>query len=237
MASPQKENGFTGISNEIMEALCRARLTGQELSITLYIIRCTYGYGRKEVNLSLSEIAKATNMKRQHAHRVLANLSPKRVIAVTKYGDRRKQTFKFNKNYDEWKEKPKKSSVTTYGDSSVTTYGDRKDDLPIIEIKKEIYAKNASFSRWKYEKKMPLPKDFELTQDMVDYAQSKNYSADLNEFTENFILTCQAQSKKYANWYSAWQKWLMNDIKWHPERTKNPIRPQPKKFEHRYEDE
>lgn len=237
MASPQKENGFTGISNEILEALCRSKMTGRELRVVLYIIRCTYGFGRKEVSLSLQEIATATSMKRQHAHRIISNLSSYRVTAVTSEGDRRKQTFKFNKNYDEWIEKPAKKTVTPEGDRSVTPEGDRKTVLPIIEKKKEIYVKNKSFHRWKFKIKTPIPTDFELTQDMINYAASKNYGADLENFTEQFIANCLSTGRKYSNWYSAWQNWLLNDIKWHPERVKNTgDAVMPRRYEKKYAD-
>lgn len=33
MAEPQKENGYTPIANEIMDALCRIRIPGEERQV------------------------------------------------------------------------------------------------------------------------------------------------------------------------------------------------------------
>ena len=47
MASPQKENGFTPISNEILEAVAGASLNGTQLRILLLLWRNSYGYHSK----------------------------------------------------------------------------------------------------------------------------------------------------------------------------------------------
>ena len=71
----------------------------------------------------------------------------------------------------------------------------------------------------KFNKKVTLPDGFYLTDEMKKYASKKNYVGNLDDFTENFILSCQTNPNKYKyqNWYAAWQKWLQNDMKYHPE--------------------
>lgn len=56
MASPQTEDGYTAIANEIMEALIAAELSGQEFRIALLVIRKTYGFKKKEDAISLSQM-------------------------------------------------------------------------------------------------------------------------------------------------------------------------------------
>jgi phage replication O-like protein O len=138
LANPQKENGFTPIANETIDAISKARIPGEELRILLHIFRMTYGYSRKECTLSYAEISKATGIDRRRLTSLIGRLSSKMVIAVTKNGDRAPQTFKFNKNYDEWVTRDKKSTVTINGDKVVTINGDREKVLPLYERKKEI---------------------------------------------------------------------------------------------------
>ena len=71
----------------------------------------------------------------------------------------------------------------------------------------------------KYRVKVSIPDHFHLTDQMKQYAEDKFYMGDLNTFTEKFILTCKSNPTKYKymDWYSAWQKWLLNDMKYHPE--------------------
>ena len=69
-----------------------------------------------------------------------------------------------------------------------------------------------------FKKKVPIPANFYLTDEMKKYAGKKNYVGDLDAFTEHFILSCKTKPKQYQyqNWYAAWQKWLLNDMKYNP---------------------
>ena len=44
MADPQPEDGVLFIANELAEAFCRGRLSGQEWQVVWVIVRQTYGY-------------------------------------------------------------------------------------------------------------------------------------------------------------------------------------------------
>ena len=48
MASPQKENGYTPIAHEILEALAKQLLSPDEWRILMIIFRKTYGWDKKE---------------------------------------------------------------------------------------------------------------------------------------------------------------------------------------------
>ena len=60
MASPQLENGYTRIANEIMNALIKYRIAGEQMQCLLHIIRQTYGWGRKSDKISITQFEKAT---------------------------------------------------------------------------------------------------------------------------------------------------------------------------------
>jgi len=65
----------------------------------------------------------------------------------------------------------------------------------------------------KFKKEMPIPSYFHLTDEMRKYAAEKNINLDLEEFTEDMILSCQAKGYKYKNWYAVWQKWITKEWK------------------------
>lgn len=106
MASPQKENGYTPISNELLEALIRYKYppnTGSlPLKICLFIIRKTYGYRKKMDIISLSQFQKATNEKSRTnlvywvKYLVQANV----LVRIEK--SKTHIEYGFNKNYEQW---------------------------------------------------------------------------------------------------------------------------------------
>ena len=56
MANPQKEDGYTAIANDIMDALIASELSGQDFKVSLLIIRKTYGFNKSEDAVSLSQM-------------------------------------------------------------------------------------------------------------------------------------------------------------------------------------
>lgn len=101
-SNPQLEDGYTRIANELLEAISIYPFTGGEAKTLLVILRSTYGYrGRKTVDISLTELAKRTNLSRRHVVNVLNNLKKSSVITVNGYGG--KNTLGINKSYTSWK--------------------------------------------------------------------------------------------------------------------------------------
>jgi len=60
-----------------------------------------------------------------------------------------------------------------------------------------------------------IPDIFPVTQQMKTYAEKKNYTGDLENLTERFLIHHRSKGSKFSNWHSAWQNWLLNEIKWH----------------------
>lgn len=97
MASPQKENGFTGIANELIEMFCRVKMPEYERVIVLYIWRKTYGFGKKEDWISNSQFVKATGIDKSNISRGLRNLKKKKIVVC-----RDNKYLSVNKNWEEW---------------------------------------------------------------------------------------------------------------------------------------
>ena len=76
MASPQLENGYARVANEIMEALAVTPLSGIEIRIILVVMRETYGRPKspKSAALSLGYLAKQTQASRSRVGEVVSRL-------------------------------------------------------------------------------------------------------------------------------------------------------------------
>jgi phage replication O-like protein O len=111
MTNPQLEDGFTRISNEIMEALPMTRISGQELGFLLIILRRTYGWRRKEAVISLTEFAKAGCCDSCRAAKVLNALEGYKMINRVK--SLSGNTYSFNKHYCQWIGNGKVSGIVT----------------------------------------------------------------------------------------------------------------------------
>lgn len=101
MASPQMTNGFTQIANTIIDALCCYRLPGEEMQILWVVIRQSYGFNRKTAEVSLSEFATKTGLKRPNVSRALNGLVSKKILGVIK-NDTGSNNYLFNKDFAEW---------------------------------------------------------------------------------------------------------------------------------------
>jgi phage replication O-like protein O len=122
MASPQLENGYTKISNELLDAICKLNLSGNEFKILFFIIRQTYGYNHKEHELALSFISKAVNILPPHVSRALKKMSDLNVITIQAAHGIKPQIISLQKDYSKWV-LPKTVTVTKNGNSSITKNG------------------------------------------------------------------------------------------------------------------
>ncbi len=103
MASPQKENGHIQIANELYEMILRSNFTLRELKVILTVMRFTYGFNRKEWELSVRFISKATGIKYQHISSSVTSLVEKNVIVISESNTHKQgRILKLNKDYETW---------------------------------------------------------------------------------------------------------------------------------------
>ncbi|MCK9601602.1 MAG: replication protein [Sphaerochaeta sp.] len=111
MANPQKEDGYTAIANEIMEALCRHRIPGEDRQVLDVIFRKTYGFNKIEDYISLSQFVEMTGMKKPNIIRSLKSLLSKRIIIIQMDNGFRK-VYRINKDFDKWERYPNRSLLS-----------------------------------------------------------------------------------------------------------------------------
>ena len=110
MMSPQIEDGYTRIANELLEALCLTRIPGESMQIFLVILRKTYGFGKKTDRIALSQFVQATGITKTHVSRSIAKLVLMGII-VTKKGNASGISYEINKHYGTWEVLPKKVTL------------------------------------------------------------------------------------------------------------------------------
>ena len=111
MANPQIENGHVDLANDLVEALAKIRLSGEESQILWSILRKTYGWHKKEDHISLSQFSLMTGIKRQNVLRALTKLASKKIIAVIKKDDSIINMYRIQKDFDNWQ--PLSKKITT----------------------------------------------------------------------------------------------------------------------------
>ena len=144
MASPQRENGFTAIANEILENMWKAKLNGTQRNIIDVVWRYTYGFKRNSHSISENFIANliCTNV-RQVKREVKKLIDAKILLIESEATNNIPRIIKFNKNYDLWCliSHPKKESggvglVTSGGVGLVTSKKNTKKSTKSIDNNK-----------------------------------------------------------------------------------------------------
>jgi len=113
LANPQAENGHTDIANEIMDALAKTRIPGEARQVLDFIFRKTYGWHKKEDDISLSQFVDGTGMSKTRVCQAINKLTSMNLITkkgnnVTEKGNGWCSTYCFNKDFHTWKPLPKK---------------------------------------------------------------------------------------------------------------------------------
>lgn len=131
--SPQCENGFTRIANELCEALARLQLSGNQWRVLWVILRETFGWQRKLAQISVTKFQQRTGLDRRHVARALTVLTARKIVA--KNGNSFITTYGINKDYSQWKSLPKLATNPTVAKNGNST---------IAKIGNETIAKNGN---------------------------------------------------------------------------------------------
>lgn len=130
------------------------KLNGSQFRVLLFIIRRTYGFGKKSASMSLSFIANGVGIRRKSVHLTLRQLEEMNIISVTHESATSIQIISVEKDYQKWVSpnlgipKSEDSAVPKSGDSAVPKSGDQKRNN-IKKKNKETYCACAFFeSLW-----------------------------------------------------------------------------------------
>jgi phage replication O-like protein O len=104
--SPQIEDGFTRIANELLHAIISFGFTKIQLLIIFSVIRMTYGYGKKQDALSGWQMSTMTGIDRSNISKTIDSLVSMNVLIKYESGRLSHGVFvhdiALNKYYDNW---------------------------------------------------------------------------------------------------------------------------------------
>lgn len=120
MGNPQVEDGFIRIATELFDALCKIKMSGESRQVFDFIIRKTYGWQKKEDNISFSQIEAGTGICRRNAIRAIKRLRDMNMISV-KIDTSTGNLYAINKKYSTWKVVAKIPPSVKNAPSSVKT--------------------------------------------------------------------------------------------------------------------
>jgi phage replication O-like protein O len=192
MANPQLENGYTKIANELLEAICRIRLSDYEHRVVLMVIRKTYGYNKKEDWISLKQLSEETEIKLPHISRTIKKLLNRNIIA------KQKRKVSIQKDYEKWLPKEVSNKVTQRG--NVTQTGN-KEKLPkeVSEVTQRGNKKLPKQVDTKERKKLIQKKGVAPYQKIIDtYNQNRNKMPAVKILSDNRKNTIRLRYKKYG---------------------------------------
>lgn len=96
------EDGYTKLSNLLLEALAMAHLSGMQFRIIHYVIRRTYSWGKKAEKISLKDIVETCGTDRAYASRQLKDLVDKKVLVQVGGGRGLVASYSINTWLNEW---------------------------------------------------------------------------------------------------------------------------------------
>jgi phage replication O-like protein O len=226
-ATPQLEDGFVRIANELLEAVLAFKFTHREVLVLLTIIRKTYGYGKKTDDISASQIGDMCNIARQHVTSTLNSLAMRNVI--TKKPGRFGSIIGVQKNHKKWvteeqisatEASPKsgqgcpKSGLVPNRDASSPKSGQvdspksghTKDNLPKDNPTKKGARQEVTFTAWlsncQQESRTPIPEDDPI----FAYAEEMGLQIDFVRYAWiEFKRKYGNSGKRYKNWNQHFQ--------------------------------
>jgi len=143
MASPDANNGHIDMPHELAGVFMRINITSYQNRILWCIWRKTIGWHKEKDKISLTQFQKATGLARWSVVRTLKELEDKKVIEVNR--DSYINTYRFNSDYDKWKESSHSRVTSHFKANKVVTDKPLKVEtgkLPTKEKKENIQKKS-----------------------------------------------------------------------------------------------
>ena len=211
MANPQLENGFTSISNELLEQLALHHLSPNQWQVLLFIIRKTYGYHKKVDYIANKQICDGTGLCKAVVSRCCAKLWDMNMI------QRNGKTIGLQKDWEQWKVDQTANSEKLA--ISSTKLAKQSTRLAISSTKVSSCAVTQKIKDNK-QKKLIQKKDIygelqnvKLT--VSEYSKlQERYGSSLKGKIEDLSLYIASKGKdKYDSHYAVIIKWANNDEK------------------------
>lgn len=202
MASPQLENGFIKIANELFMAIIKSDFNASEIRILLFILSQTFGYNKKSRRLSASYIATGTAIPIGTVRRSLQSLIDKNVINMDCEYNNSAKILSINKDYSQWRLlKNEYSKMST-----------QKRVVRLLKNEQSDYSKMSSNKRQKIKDRkektecvLNTPNFDDIFSYFADCGFSRSCAQDFFDYNQG------RGWKNVVDWKSFADKWMRND--------------------------
>jgi len=109
MANPQPDE-FTKVSNELLDALCKTRISGEARQVLDVIFRKTYGFNKVKDAISFSQFGVLTGMPKPTCLRGIKKLETMNIIVVNR--EKYITEYSIQKDYELWNLLSKKITLS-----------------------------------------------------------------------------------------------------------------------------
>jgi len=187
MANPQPDK-YTKISNELLDALIRYRIPGEQMQVFLCVMRKTYGFNKKKDEISLTQFEESTGLKRPSVSRAIKALVTKRILRCSKSVTGGTNVYEIIKDFDQWVAKVLPSNKTV---KKVVT---KKIIDPVAKV---LHTKDI-ITKEKKERESFYPDwlDMDLWKAFLSHRKHMNKNKPISEQSEKINIT---ELKKYVD--------------------------------------
>ena len=98
--TPQLENGYTRLANELLDALIAAGLTARQWAVVMAVIRKTYGFNKTRDDIGLSQLRLMTGIDKSHLSRTIRELECMKLLH--RQAGTHSHTLGINTRYKDW---------------------------------------------------------------------------------------------------------------------------------------
>ncbi len=102
MANPQLEDGYIRLARELCTALTKANLSGAEFRVLLAVVGKTYGWNKKQDQISISQLSALTGLSKRGVCKATISLVNKKALGREQKGTTNVTTYWINKDYEKW---------------------------------------------------------------------------------------------------------------------------------------
>jgi phage replication O-like protein O len=201
VASPQLEDGYTKIANEILENLERLYLRPNQWRVLMCVLRKTYGFNKKQDYITNSQIVIDTGLRKEVVSYSISDMVTRNILV------RENKIVGFQKDWEQWK-----LSEQTTKESCLIRQPELSEQLtkvvcPLVtQKKKETYTKEIK----KYIKKESFFPDLPgilLSKEEYDKLLKEFGVEDTRRRCEALFLYMGSHGKKYASHYMTILSW------------------------------
>jgi phage replication O-like protein O len=199
---PQLEDGFVRIANELYDAILLKLSSYRHIKIVITVIRKTYGYGKKEDDITISQLADITGIHRNHVGKTVRELEAAHILNPIKAGAHG-LILGLNKHHSQWVEdgiKPRGQATKLVDDVEGNQISCAEQPKQLKEATKTVDFSNQNVAHNRQPQKT-TPKDNPNTSTPLRAAEVKSWG---DAFAEFWIVFAYKHGKHEAK--ESWGK-------------------------------